>query len=52
MNVQENFESYLRERGIAEGLALFISEYSEFKEQQVSSEPPWQAISYAFHRNM
>jgi len=34
MNVQEQFESYLRERGIAEGLALFISEYSEFKEQQ------------------
>ncbi|KIJ25496.1 hypothetical protein M422DRAFT_38655 [Sphaerobolus stellatus SS14] len=34
VNVQEEFEAYLRERGISEGLALFIPEYAEFKEQQ------------------
>lgn len=33
-NVQAQFESYLAERGIATGLALFIPNYAEFKEQR------------------
>ncbi|KAH7928563.1 mitochondrial glycoprotein [Leucogyrophana mollusca] len=32
--VQEEFEKYLQERGINENLAMFIPEYSEFKEQK------------------
>ncbi|KAF8499520.1 mitochondrial glycoprotein [Gautieria morchelliformis] len=34
VNVQEEFEKFLRERGIAEGLALFIPEFAEHKEQK------------------
>ncbi|GJJ14974.1 hypothetical protein Clacol_009244 [Clathrus columnatus] len=34
VSVQEEFESFLRERGISEGLALFIPEYAEYKEQK------------------
>lgn len=37
INVQEEFESFLRERGISEGLALFIPEYAEYKEQKVKA---------------
>ncbi|WFD38415.1 Mitochondrial acidic protein mam33 [Malassezia japonica] len=33
-NVQAQFESYLAERGIATGLALFIPNYAELKEQR------------------
>ncbi|KAH7907540.1 mitochondrial glycoprotein [Hygrophoropsis aurantiaca] len=32
--VQEEFEKYLQERGINESLAMFIPEYSEYKEQK------------------
>ncbi|KAK2461143.1 hypothetical protein APHAL10511_006670 [Amanita phalloides] len=32
--VQEEFEKFLQERGINESLALFIPEYSSYKEQQ------------------
>ncbi|TDL18726.1 mitochondrial glyco protein [Rickenella mellea] len=32
--VQEEFEKYLEERGIGEGLAMFIPEYAEYKEQK------------------
>ncbi|KIJ62193.1 hypothetical protein HYDPIDRAFT_158469 [Hydnomerulius pinastri MD-312] len=32
--VQEEFEKFLQERGINENLAMFIPEYSEFKEQK------------------
>jgi complement component 1 Q subcomponent-binding protein len=32
--VQEEFEKFMQERGINESLALFIPEYSEYKEQQ------------------
>lgn len=38
MNVQEEFEKFLRERGIAESLALFIPEFAEYKEQKVRVE--------------
>ncbi|KAF8591304.1 mitochondrial glycoprotein [Ramaria rubella] len=34
VNVQEEFEKFLRERGISEGLALFIPEFAEHKEQK------------------
>jgi complement component 1 Q subcomponent-binding protein len=34
--LQEEFEKFLQERGINESLALFIPEYCEHKEQQVS----------------
>ena len=37
--MQEEFEKFLRERGIAEPLALFIPEYAEHKEQKVSLAP-------------
>ena len=33
--VQEEFESFLDERGINEELALFIPDYAEYKEQKV-----------------
>jgi complement component 1 Q subcomponent-binding protein len=33
--VQEEFEKWLNERGVNEGLATFIPEYSEHKEQKV-----------------
>jgi len=33
VNVQDQFEAFLRERSISEGLALFIPEYAEYKEQ-------------------
>jgi complement component 1 Q subcomponent-binding protein, mitochondrial len=39
VNVQEEFEKFLRERGIAEGLALFIPEFAEHKEQKVRLPP-------------
>ena len=35
MAVQEEFEKYLQERGVNESVALFIPEYSEYKEQSV-----------------
>ncbi|KAH9916057.1 mitochondrial glycoprotein [Fomitopsis serialis] len=35
VTVQEEFEHWLRERGIDEELSTFIPEYSEFKEQKV-----------------
>jgi complement component 1 Q subcomponent-binding protein len=34
ISVQEEFEKFLQERGINESLAMFIPEYSEFKEQK------------------
>ncbi|KAH7887096.1 mitochondrial glycoprotein [Phlebopus sp. FC_14] len=34
VSVQEEFEKFLQERGINENLAMFIPEYSEFKEQK------------------
>ncbi|KAF8623860.1 hypothetical protein AX15_006177 [Amanita polypyramis BW_CC] len=34
VGVQEEFEKFLQERGVNESLALFIPEYSEYKEQQ------------------
>jgi complement component 1 Q subcomponent-binding protein len=34
VSVQEEFEKFLLERGIAESLALFIPEYAEYKEQK------------------
>jgi complement component 1 Q subcomponent-binding protein, mitochondrial len=40
VGLQEEFEKYLQERGIDERLALFIPEYSEFKEQKVSKINP------------
>ena len=39
MGVQDEFEKFLRERGIDENLALFVPEYSEFKEQKVRHFP-------------
>lgn len=36
-NVQEEFERFLDERGIGGDLALFVPEYSEYKEQKVSA---------------
>jgi len=35
VSVQEEFEKFMQERGINESLAMFIPEYSEFKEQKV-----------------
>ncbi|KAF8524279.1 regulatory protein suaprga1 [Hysterangium stoloniferum] len=34
VSVQEEFDTFLRDRGITEGLALFIPEYAEYKEQK------------------
>ncbi|KAG6333197.1 hypothetical protein ID866_5894 [Astraeus odoratus] len=34
VSVQEEFEKFMQERGINESLAMFIPEYSEFKEQK------------------
>jgi len=34
VGVQEEFEKWLNERGVNEGLATFVPEYSEFKEQK------------------
>jgi complement component 1 Q subcomponent-binding protein, mitochondrial len=45
VNVQEEFEKFLRERGIAEGLALFIPEYAEHKEQKVRFAPYFVSLS-------
>ena len=36
-NVQEEFERFLDERGIGGDLALFVPEYSEYKEQKASA---------------
>lgn len=36
-NVQEEFERFLDERGVGGDLALFVPEYSEYKEQKVSA---------------
>jgi len=33
--IQEELDKFLQERGINEGLALFIPEYAQFKEQKV-----------------
>lgn len=33
--VQEEFETWLKERGVDQGLATFIPEYAEWKEQKV-----------------
>jgi complement component 1 Q subcomponent-binding protein len=35
--VQEEIEKWVQERGINENLAMFIPEYSEYKEQKVST---------------
>ena len=35
VNVQEEFDEFLAERGIDQSLALFLPEYAEYKEQKV-----------------
>jgi len=35
LNLQEEFERFLQERGINESLALFVPEYAQYKEQKV-----------------
>ena len=35
VGVQDEFDKFLRERGIDETLALFVPEYAELKEQKV-----------------
>jgi complement component 1 Q subcomponent-binding protein len=35
LNFQEEFEKFLQERGINEGLAFFVPEYAQHKEQKV-----------------
>ena len=35
VSVQEEFEAWLKERGVDEGLAGFVPEYAEWKEQKV-----------------
>ena len=37
LNLQEEFERYLQERGINESLAFFIPEYAQYKEQKARS---------------
>ena len=37
LNLQEEFERFLQERGINESLAFFIPEYAQYKEQKVRS---------------
>lgn len=36
VSVQEEIEKWVQERGIDESLAMFVPEYSEYKEQKVS----------------
>jgi complement component 1 Q subcomponent-binding protein, mitochondrial len=35
LNLQEEFERFLQERGINESLASFVPEYAQYKEQKV-----------------
>lgn len=35
VNVQEEFDEFLAERGIDQNLAMFLPEYAEYKEQKV-----------------
>ena len=35
VNVQEEFDEYLAERGVDQNLAVFLPEYAEYKEQKV-----------------
>jgi len=35
LNLQEEFDRFLQERGINESLAFFIPEYAQYKEQKV-----------------
>jgi complement component 1 Q subcomponent-binding protein len=37
LNLQEEFEKFLQERGINESLAFFIPEYAQYKEQKARS---------------
>ena len=37
VSVQEEFEAWLKERGVNEALASFVPEYAEWKEQKVRS---------------
>jgi complement component 1 Q subcomponent-binding protein len=40
VSVQEEIEKWLQERGINENLAMFVPEYSEYKEQKVGGYSP------------
>ena len=44
LQVQEEFEKFLQERGINESLAFFVPEYAQHKEQKVH------AFFLLFHR--
>ena len=35
VNVQEEFDEFLAERGVDQNLAMFLPEYAEYKEQKV-----------------
>ena len=35
VNVQEEFDEFLAERGVDQSLAMFLPEYAEYKEQKV-----------------
>jgi complement component 1 Q subcomponent-binding protein, mitochondrial len=59
VGVQEEFEKFLAERGIDERLALFIPEFSEYKEQKVRDMSNvgyvWWELDFSclvFHRSM